>query len=101
VTYTVTYTGADTVTLSNADVTLNKTGTADGTVAISGGDSTRKVTISDITGNGTLSISIAAGTASDTAGNFAPAMSLSAIFTVDGSGTNNPIPGILLLLLDE
>ena len=34
--YTVTYTGAETVTLSSAHITLNKTGTATGTVAVSG-----------------------------------------------------------------
>jgi hypothetical protein len=102
VTYTVTYTAADTVTLSNADVTLTKTGTANGTISVSGsGTSVRTVTISSITGNGRLGISIAAGTASDTAGNLAPAMSLSTMFTVDASYTNNSLPGVLLLLLEE
>ena len=86
VTYTVTYTGADAVTLANANVTLNKTGTANGTVAVSGtGTSTRTVTISGITGDGTLGISIAAGTATDTAGNSAAAAGPSATFTVDNT----------------
>src|SRR5437870_5851269 len=45
----------------------------------------RTVTISGITGNGTLGISIAAGTASDTAGNLAPAAGPSGTFTVDNT----------------
>ncbi len=90
VTYVVTYTGADTVTLANANVTLNKTGTADGTIAVSGtGNTTRTVTISGITGNGTLGISIAAGTASDLAGNRAAASGPSATFTVDSAAAGD------------
>ena len=81
--YTITYSGADAVTLANANVTINKTGTANGTVAVSGtGNTTRTVTISSITGDGTLGISIASGTASDTAGNSAAAAGPSAVFTV-------------------
>ncbi len=72
-TYTVTYTGADTINLTNGDITLNKTLTADGTVNVTNGTtSTPTVTISGATGDGTLGISIAAGTASDNAGNNAP-----------------------------
>jgi hypothetical protein len=84
VTYEVTYTGADTVTLADANITLNKTGTTNGTIAVTGtGNTTRTVTISGITGDGTLGISIAAGTASDTAGNLAAASGPSSTFTVD------------------
>ena len=69
VTYTITYGGADTITLSDSDVTLNKTGTASGTAGVSGtGNTTRTVTVSSITGDGTLGISIAAGTASNSLG---------------------------------
>ena len=84
VTYTITYGGADAVTLANGDVTLNKTHTANaGSVVVSGiGLTTRTVTISGITGNGTLGISIAAGTASDLAGHTAPAAGPSATFAV-------------------
>jgi hypothetical protein len=86
VTYAVTYTGADAITLATADVTLIKTGTADGTVSVSGaGNTTRIVTISSITGDGTLGISIAAGTAIDTAENPATAPEPSATFTVDNT----------------
>ncbi|MHB8092066.1 MAG: putative Ig domain-containing protein, partial [Syntrophales bacterium] len=86
VTYTVTYTGADAVTLAAEDVTLVKTGTADGTIAVSGTENTtRTVTISGITGDGTLGLSIAAGTASDLAGNQAIAVGPSATFIVDNT----------------
>ena len=82
--YTVTYTEADSITLSAADVTLNKTGTANGTVSVTGaGAASRTVATSGITGDGTLGISIAAGSASDSVGNAAPAAGPSASFTVD------------------
>ncbi|MGA2033900.1 MAG: lamin tail domain-containing protein, partial [Thermoguttaceae bacterium] len=82
--YTVTYGDANfsASTLSLADVTLNETGTANGTVSISGSGSTRTVAISNITGNGSLGISIAANTASDLAGNMAPAAGPSQLCTV-------------------
>lgn len=83
VTYTVTYTGATTVTLAAADVTLNKTGTANGTVAVSGtGTATRTVTVSGVSGDGTLGITLAANTASNEKAQ-APASAASATFTVD------------------
>ncbi|MCL2341847.1 MAG: hypothetical protein FWC53_02065, partial [Firmicutes bacterium] len=87
VTYTVTYadTNFNSSTLAVANITLNKTGTANGTVAVSGTGLTRTVTISNVTGDGTLGISIAAGTATDTAGNTAPAAGPSATFTVDST----------------
>ena len=87
--YTVTYTGADTVNLTTGDVTLNKTGTADGIVSVSNGTTTTPtVTISSITGDGTLGISIAPGTSSDTAGNTDAGAGPSATFIVD----NTPPP---------
>ena len=87
VTYTVTYTDANfsLATLAAGDITLNATGSATGTVSVSGTGTTRTVTISGITGDGTLGISIAAGTASDTAGNTAPAAGPSATFVVSGA----------------
>ena len=100
ITYTATY--ADTnfasSTLSAGNVTLNTTGTANATVAVTGTGTTRTVTLSSITGNGTLGISIVAGTASDTAGNLAPAAGPSATFTVDNtaptiSGVTPPANG--------
>jgi chitodextrinase len=91
VTYTITYGGADSITLANGDVTLNKTGTADaGSVVVSGTDpTTRTVTISGVTGKGSLGISIAASTASDLAGNTAPVAGPSATFVVGSYGLTN------------
>jgi hypothetical protein len=83
VTYTVTYTGADAVTLDNTNVSLNSNG-ATGAVAVSGtGTASRLVTISNITGNGTLGISIASATAIDLAGNTATSAGPSTTFNVD------------------
>ncbi len=91
VSFEVTYGGADAVTLAAEDVTLNKTGTADGTVTVSGsGLTARTVMISGITGDGDLGISIAAGTAHDTAGNGAPAVGPSGTFTVDNTDPTAP-----------
>lgn len=84
ISYTITYTDADTVTLAAGDITLNTTGDATGSVAVSGtGTTERIVTLSSITGNGTIGISLAAGTASDNAGNTALAAGPSATFQVD------------------
>ena len=86
ITYTVMYGGATTITLSSADVTLIKTGTADGTVSVTGsGSGSRTVTISSITGSGSLGISIAAGTAFDVARHAAPAAGPSEVFVVDNT----------------
>ena len=87
VTYLVSYADLhfNSSTLTAGNVTLNKTGTANGTVLVSGSGTNRTVTITNTTGNGTLGISIAAGTASDTANNFAPAAGPSATFTVDNT----------------
>ena len=87
VTYTVTYADVNfsASTLTSAHVTLNRNGTANGTVNVTGSGTTRTVTISSITGNGTLGISIAAATGTDLAGNSAPASAASATFTVDNT----------------
>jgi regulation of enolase protein 1 (concanavalin A-like superfamily) len=84
VTYTVTYTDANfsASTLAAGDITVNKTGTADGTVSVTGTGTTRTVTISTTSGEGTLGLSIAAGTATDIVGNSAAAAGPSATFTV-------------------
>jgi predicted outer membrane repeat protein len=87
VSYLVTYTDVhfNASTLTAGNVTLNKTGTANGTVLVSGSGTTRTVTITNATGDGSISISIAAGTASDTASNTAPAAGPSAAFIVDNT----------------
>ena len=87
VTYAITYadTHFSTSTLTPGDITLNRTGTANATVGVTGAGATRTVTLSSITGDGALGISLAAGTASDLAGNAAPAVGPSATFTVDNT----------------
>jgi hypothetical protein len=93
ITYTVTYADANfnAITLAAGNVTLNKTGTANGTVSVSGTGLTRTITISSITGDGSLGISIVAGTASDLAGNLAPAAGPSATFVAD-----NTLPSVTI-----
>jgi len=87
VTYDVTYADANfnTSTLTTGDITLNTTGTAGGTIGLSGSGANYTVTISNITGLGTLGISIGANTASDLAGNLANASAASATFDVASS----------------
>ena len=71
VTYIVTYADVNfnSSSLTNSGITLNTTGTANGTVNVSGSGTSYTVTISNITGAGTLGISVGAGYASDLAGN--------------------------------
>lgn len=88
VTYTVTYADANfsSSTLSAGDVTLNRAGTINAAVSVTSGSvTTRTVTLSGISGYGTLGISIAAGTAVDSSGNTAPAAGPSSTFTVNPS----------------
>jgi len=86
VSYTVTYADANfnTSTLGLGDITLNSTGTASGTVGLTGSGTSYIVTISSISGSGSLGISIGAGTASDLAGNADAGAGPSATFTVVG-----------------
>ncbi len=86
VTYTVTYadTNFNTSTLTTSNISLNPTGTASGTLSLSGSGTSYQITISSITGSGTLGFTIAAGTASDLAGNLAPAET-SGMFQVVGN----------------
>jgi hypothetical protein len=84
ITYTVTYTGANAVTLANGDLTVNSTGDASAIVNVTGsGSTTRTITLSSFTGDGTVGISIAGSTASDLAGNNASAEGPSATVNVD------------------
>jgi len=87
VTYTITYTDTtlQNVTLTAANVTLITSGSAKGTVQVSGTGNTRTVTITNITGDGTLGISIKAGTAIDAIGQKAPAAGPSQKFVVDNT----------------
>jgi uncharacterized repeat protein (TIGR02543 family) len=85
VTFAVTYADLNGITprLTLSDVTLVKTGDATGVLAVSGSGTAWTVTISNITGDGTLAIALAAGTASDPAGNLAPAAGTSETFLVE------------------
>ncbi len=88
VTFTVTYTGAEAITLATSHITLNKpAGNASGSVAVSGtGTASRTVTISGLTGDGTLGITIAANSATSGGGAIqATPSGASATFTVDNT----------------
>jgi hypothetical protein len=87
VSFAVAYGGATEITLAAADITLNTTGTATGVLGepVTTGDLVRSIPIDNIAGDGTLSISIAAGTATDTEGNAAPAAGPSSPVTVDNT----------------
>ncbi|NUM54427.1 MAG: SBBP repeat-containing protein [Candidatus Hydrogenedentes bacterium] len=100
--YPVTYTGADTITLGNSDIVLNSTGTATGTVVVSGsGLDSRTVAIWDISGDGTLGISISPETAADALGNLSDAAGPSTAVVVDSNAPALPVTpwhiGIVLL----
>jgi len=83
-TYTVTYTGASAVTLAAGDITINPTLGANADVAVTG-SGPYTVTLTNFTGDGTVGISIAAGTATDAAGNSAAAAGPSATIVVDNT----------------
>jgi len=90
VSYTVTYTDANfnSSTLAPIDIFPNvtSTGTADySNIEVTGTGNTRTVTFEDIIGDGTLSFSLLAGTATDLAGNPADASAASQTFTVDNT----------------
>lgn len=95
--YTVTYADANfnASTLAASDLVLHKTGTADGTLTVSGTGLTRTVRISNLTGTGTVGISLAAGTASDLAGNLAPAAGPSVTCNVLSLNTAPTVAGAL------
>jgi hypothetical protein len=86
--YTVTYGAGETVTLGAGDVTLNSTGSAAATIDVSGSGNSRTVALSNISGAGTLGISLAMNTSFDLAGNGAETAGPSATFTV---GNTAPI----------
>ena len=86
VTYTVTYSGASSVNLTNAKVNMIGTGTAHGTLSVANGTTnTPTVTLSSLTGDGTLGIVIISGSATDAAGNSAPQSDQSTTFIVDNT----------------
>jgi hypothetical protein len=87
VTFTITYSGQNSITLVAHQIQLNTTGNVGvDSIGVSGSGSTRTVTLSSLTGNGTVGISLPSGTASDTAGNLAPSAGPSTTSTVDNTG---------------
>jgi hypothetical protein len=94
VAYDVTYIGATGVSLTAGAVTVHATGTAAAIVGVTGGTTnTPTILLSSITGNGTLGISIAAGTSSDGAGNIDDGTGPSATFNVDNTAPTINIDG--------
>ena len=90
VNYTVNYSDANFnySTLSTSDITLNTTNTANATVSsVSGSGSQYTVSISNITGAGTIGFTIGAGTGQDIPGNLALASSPSPTFTIISAAT--------------
>jgi len=88
VSYSVTYGGAAEVTLEAADIAVNGTPTVAGVSVTGSGTLLRIVTLSEIIGSGSVSISIAANTASDGANNTTPAIGPSAAFDVDNTAVS-------------
>lgn len=85
ITFQVTYSNAASVSLRASDVKLHKTGTATGTVSVVGTDPTfRTIQINNVSGDGTLAVSLAAGTATGPGGS-APAVGPSKSVTVDNT----------------
>ncbi|WP_291516668.1 Ig-like domain-containing protein, partial [Bdellovibrio sp. ArHS] len=85
--WSLTYSDYHVITLTTADVSLVYTGTVScANKAISGGGAIKSVTVSNCTGDGTVEIDIAAGSAADEAGNDFAAHTTSDAATV----TNTP-----------
>src|SRR5205085_4524898 len=85
--YTVTLHDAHPIasTLATGNITLNHTGTATGTVGVSGSGTTRTVTISGISGDGSLGISVTGGAATAVVGTSAPGAGRITTVTVDNT----------------
>ncbi|MDX9731692.1 MAG: hypothetical protein RBT63_07975, partial [Bdellovibrionales bacterium] len=87
----VTYSGADTISLVAGNVSLvasplGSVTCASGPTVGAGGDAnSRTVTVGSCTGNGTLKIELAAGTAEDNAGNETAAHTTASTVTVDNT----------------
>ena len=85
VTYPVTVTEVNfkAVSFVASDFTLVKTGTANGTISLSGSGSSWVITITGITGEGTLGITLKSGSVADLAGNTNATAVVGATFVVD------------------
>ena len=97
--FTVDYTGETSSWLTENDITLDVTGDVTATVTVtSAKDSSYIVTLSNITGVGTLGFTIAAATAIDAAGNFATAASAPVLVTAEPEVPVSAVPLAVLLL---
>ncbi|WP_394392285.1 Ig-like domain-containing protein [Shewanella woodyi] len=93
VTYTVSYLDVEQVNLTASDITLDKTGSANADVTIINGDmSTATVSLDNLSGEGSLGITIAEGSARFST-NIAPAAGPSNIVVVDAVAPNVVITG--------
>ena len=91
-TYSLSYISTSTVSLTAAGVSLVKTGTANCTIAVTGGTTySPLVSLTACTGNGTIGILIATGSAVDATGNQSIAASSKLNFTVDNSGVSSGV----------
>jgi len=92
--WTITYSGADSVTLSNPDILIDATGTVAASFSVSGsGASTRTVSASGISGVGNLSFRVAAASASSggvPVSAFGPASAVLVGDQTDGDGDFSP-----------
>lgn len=100
-TFTVTYSESCDITLTAGHITLITTGTATGTIEVSGTSNTqRTVSIRNITGDGSIKFVVAAGTATDAAGNLAEAAGPSNVVVVDNTAPVGLCPSPILLQSD-
>ncbi len=97
--FTVDYTGEESSWLTENNITLDVTGDVTAMVTVvSAKDNSYIVTLSDITGIGTLGFTIVAGTAIDAAGNFAAAASAPVLVTAEPDVPVHALPFVVLLL---
>ena len=97
VTYDITYSGASTYSLVAGNISLTTTATAvvaSKTVALLTAPNIYRVTLSGISGNGTVAISVASGTAANAGGVLAPAAGPGTSFKVDNSAPTGSIAAI-------
>lgn len=87
VSFPVTVSGASSINLVAGNVTINHSGTGGGSVTVqNGATASPTVEVTGLTGDGAITISIAAGAAADLAGNTSAAAGPSGSVTVDNTG---------------
>ena len=93
VTYTVSYLDVEQVNLTTAEISLTKTGSANADVSVINGDqSTATISLDNLSGDGSISVNIAAGSARFST-NLAPSAGPSNIVVVDAISPNVAITG--------